>query len=247
MIAPRTFGSLFAGIGGIDLGLERAGWECKWQVENDSYCQRVLAKHWPDVPKYGDIKELSGKELSPVNMISAGFPCQDLSVAGKRKGIHGERSGLFFELMRIVRVVRPRFLLLENVPGLLAQSEWMGAVLEELAKSGYDAEWNCIPAAAVGAPHHRDRWYLVAHNKPCKHSAKIFAGKIAPHNDFTSWNTRRNELDGMHGIEWCNSYSEIRGTMDGIPHGLDRIGLIGNAVIPQVAEWIGRRILEAMK
>ena len=128
-MSKPTFGSLFAGIGGIDLGLERAGWECKWQVEIDDYCQRVLAKHWPDVPRFGDITSLDGSELAPVDMIVGGFPCQDLSVAGKREGIKGDRSGLFFELARLLRVVRPRYVLLENVPGLLARPEWMGAVL----------------------------------------------------------------------------------------------------------------------
>jgi DNA (cytosine-5)-methyltransferase 1 len=149
-----TFGSLFAGIGGMDLGLERAGMVCRWQVEIDDYCRRVLAKHWPDVPKYGDIREVTGGELERVDLICGGFPCQDISNAGKRAGIDGERSGLWSEYIRLVRVLRPRYVLVENVAALLGRG--IDRVLGDLAASGYDAEWDCIPAAAVGAPHLRE-------------------------------------------------------------------------------------------
>ena len=154
------FGSLFAGIGGLDLGFERAGFECRWQVEIDDYAQAVLRKHWPDVPKYRDVRECGAHNLEQVDGIIGGFPCQDLSVAGKGAGINGTRSGFFFELTRIVREVGPRFVVLENVSALLHRG--MGDVLGELAESGYNAQWDCIPAAAVGAPHLRDRIFIVA-------------------------------------------------------------------------------------
>jgi len=155
-----TFGSLFAGIGGIDLGLERAGWTCKWQVEIDPYCQAVLKKHWPTVPKFGDVRKLSGKELCSVDLIAGGFPCQPVSTAGKQRGKEDPRW-LWPQFARIISVLRPRFVLVENVPGLFTHG--FGEVLGGLAACGYDAEWDCIPAATFGAPHLRYRIFIVAH------------------------------------------------------------------------------------
>ncbi len=152
-----TFGSLFAGIGGIDLGLERAGWECRWQVEYDPFCQHVLAHHWPDVPRYGDIRAVDWSMVEPVDLIAGGFPCQPFSNAGKRRGKDDERW-LWPEFFRCVRALRPRFVLVENVPGFLQPHGGLGELLGDLASFGYDAEWDCIPAAAVGAPHRRDRF-----------------------------------------------------------------------------------------
>jgi len=137
-----TFGSLFAGIGGMDLGLERAGMECRWQVEINPYCRGVLARHWPNVKRYGDIRELTGNDLERVDLIGGGFPCQDVSQAGRRAGIGGQRSGLYAEMLRLVSGLRPRFVLMENVTGLLVRG--MGRVLGDLAEIGFDAEWDCI-------------------------------------------------------------------------------------------------------
>ncbi len=153
-------GSLFSGIGGLDLGLERAGWEVKWQVENDEWCTRVLAKHWPNVPKYGDIKEVSGYDLEEVDLIAGGFPCQPVSLAGKREA-EADLRWLWPEFLRIVSEVRPRFVLVENVPGLLTKG--MARVIGDLSSCGYDTEWDCIPAAAVGAPHLRLRVFIFAY------------------------------------------------------------------------------------
>ena len=155
-----TVGSLFSGIGGFDLGLERAGHEILWQVENDPYCQKVLAKHWPDIPCYGDIHDVGKHNLEKVDMICGGFPCQPVSVAGKRKGQDDDRW-LWPEFGRLIRELRPRYVLVENVPGLLIRG--MGDVLGDLAKLGYDAEWGCVSAASVGAPHLRKRIFIVAH------------------------------------------------------------------------------------
>jgi DNA (cytosine-5)-methyltransferase 1 len=159
-----TFGSLFAGIGGIDLGLERAGMTCKWQVEIDPWCRQVLAKHWPDVRRYEDVKAVGGDTLEPVELIAGGFPCQDVSVAGQGAGIKdGTRSGLWSEFHRIIRELRPRYVLVENVPGLFANG--MGRVLGDLAEIGYDAEWEVLSAADVGAPHLRKRVFIVAYSE----------------------------------------------------------------------------------
>src|SRR5262245_18041782 len=124
-----TFGSLFSGIGGIDVGLARAGWICRWQVENDPFCQKILAKHWPEVKRYRDITKLTGSELETVDLLAGGFPCQDLSQAGKRAGIEGTRSGLWFEYARLVGQLRPRYVLIENVAGRLVYDgmrRWAG-------------------------------------------------------------------------------------------------------------------------
>ena len=178
------FGSLFAGIGGIDLGLERAGMTCRWQIEIDEYARQVLAKHWPDVPRYSDITEVDGRVLEPVDLIAAGFPCQDISYAGKGAGLDGERSGLFWETIRMVRQCQPRYVLLENVAALLTRG--LDRVLGTLAEIGYDAEWHCIPAAAVGAPHIRDRVFIIATNTDapfdvCREAATETNQSIAGH------------------------------------------------------------------
>lgn len=154
-------GSLFSGIGGFDLGLERAGFKTAWFCEQDEFCQRVLRKHWPDVPIYDDITTLRGQDVEPVDALCGGFPCQDLSYAGKGAGIEGERSGLWSEYARLIGELRPRYVFVENVPALLTRG--LGRVVGDLAALGYDAEWDCIPASAVGAPHRRDRVWLVAY------------------------------------------------------------------------------------
>jgi DNA (cytosine-5)-methyltransferase 1 len=159
---PLTFGSLFAGIGGFDLGFERAGFQCRWQVEIDEYATKILKKHWPKVQRQRDIRECSASNLQRVDCIIGGFPCQDISYAGRGAGLEGERSGLFFEAVRLVRELQPRTIVLENVAALLTRG--LDRVLGTLAEIGYDAQWHCIPAAAVGAPHIRDRVFIIAYS-----------------------------------------------------------------------------------
>ena len=160
---------LFAGIGGFSLGLERTGgFETVAFCEIDTYAGKVLKKHWPDVPLFTDINELTNERLKEADIypdvITGGFPCQDLSVAGKQAGIDGERSGLWGEFARLIGEVRPRYAIVENVPALLCgdRGRWFGRVLGDLAQIGYDAEWHCIPASHLGAPHQRDRVWIVA-------------------------------------------------------------------------------------
>ena len=161
------FGSLFSGIGGMDLGLERAGMECVWQVEIEPFCQRVLSKHWPDVQKYEDIQDVESDMLAPVDLICGGFPCPPVSNANpEKKGADDERW-LWPEFRRIVRDTLPEWVLVENVPGL--RSTWdgrlFGGILRDLADCGYDAEWESISAKAIGAPHLRWRVFIVAHSE----------------------------------------------------------------------------------
>lgn len=250
-----TVGELFAGIGGLGLGLERAGMEVKWAVEYDPYAAAVYRKNFPDVLMVEqDITTVDFGTLSPVDLIAGGFPCQDISYAGKGAGIEGSRSGLWKELWGAIRDVRPRLVLVENVPALLSRG--LGVVLGDLASIGYDAEWDCIPAAAVGAPHRRDRVFVVAYSQrksndqyvgvrrvPIKglkgagewgtHWLKLIvaSGDVAP----SEWKDER------HGVD---SRPLLVRDDDGVPGRLDRLRCLGNAVVPQVAEFVGRRIME---
>jgi DNA (cytosine-5)-methyltransferase 1 len=153
---------LFSGIGGFSLGLERAGMKTIAFCEIDPYCRKVLAKHWPGVKIHEDVKQLDGNQyVGAVDVICGGFPCQDISVAGKGVGLSGERSGLWREYARLIRQIRPRYVIVENVAALLSRG--MGDVLGDLAEIGYDAEWHCISAAYVGLPQLRDRIWIVAY------------------------------------------------------------------------------------
>jgi DNA (cytosine-5)-methyltransferase 1 len=159
-VADLTVGSLFSGIGGLDLGLERAGMKVIWQSEIDPYCCRVLAKHWPNVPNLGDVTKVDWSSVERPDVICGGYPCQPFSLAGSRAGENDARH-LWPHMVGAIRALRPRFAIMENVPGHLSLG--FGRVLGDLAESGYDTEWDCIPAAAVGAPHRRDRVFVVAY------------------------------------------------------------------------------------
>lgn len=225
-------GSLFTGIGGLDLGLERAGMEIRWQVEIDPFCRAVLEKHWPHVPKYGDIREVKGDELEPVDLICGGFPCQPVSIAGRRLG-EADPRWLWPEFARIVRVVRPKYVLVENVPGLLSRG--MGNVLGALAEMGYDAEWFVFPAKAVGAAHLRERVFIFAHPPGSGLERCRLSGFFpsAPLERITR--------------ETLLSESAVVRSRNGVPYYVDRIRALGNAVVPQVAEAIGRAIITHSK
>lgn len=263
----------------MDLGLERAGWTCRWQVEIDPFCQRVLAQHWPEVARYGDIKTLDLERLEHVDLLCGGFPCQPVSVAGKRLA-QADARWLWPEFSRVVRALRPRLVLVENVPGLLGRG--FGDVVGDLAASGYDAEWDCIPASAVGAPHRRDRVWLLAYANGNEWSAdsresdtgsnrrndalRGVAPRTFPHADRhrtmgddgdrhnSKWHPaaplqeRRYVLAGTLGSTWWTCEPSVARLVDGLSDGLDRHReAYGNAVVPQVAEWIGRRLMAAMR
>lgn len=229
--------SLFSGIGGLELGLERAGMTTVGQVEIDPFCQRVLAKHWPEVPRHDDVRTAPGwwrsEQRPPVHVVVGGFPCQDVSAAGRRAGIEGEQSGLWAAMAAVVRDLRPRYVIVENTPGLLARG--MGRVVGDLASLGYDAEWDCVPAAAVGAPHLRARVWLLAYPGGQRGQADhaLQAGWPLP------------ELRA-----WWQTEPGVDRVADGVPRGLaGRLnglnGRYGNAVVPQVAEHVGRMIMNS--
>lgn len=252
-----TFGSLFAGIGGMDLGLERARMTCKWQVEIDDYATKILERHWPNVIRYQDVRDCGAHNLKPVDLICGGFPCQDISNAGKRAGIKGKQSGLWSEFHRIICELRPKYVLVENVSALLVRG--MGTVLGDLAKSGYDAEWQSLPASALGAPHGRDRLFIVAYS-PLHRSRNENQGTVFGANQGRTFSRmgyggslvgRRTYASSK--VAWNNSTWQdnggrqvgalLVGVVDGVPHRVDRLKTLGNAVVPQVAEWIGQQIM----
>ena len=228
-------GSLFSGIGGIDLGLERAGMKIAWQVEIDEWCRRVLAKHWPDVPKFGDIRDCGAHNLSPVDVLAGGFPCQPVSFAGFGLAQDDDRW-LWPEYARLIRELRPRFVLVENVAALLHRG--FGDVLSDLAAAGYDATWDCLRASEFGAHHERERVYLLAYPNEGDGEARMGYQRDWARSLFEEGYRERDAL-------WLQTPCARRRVDDGIPHRLyeSRVGGLGNAVVPQIVEWIGRRIM----
>ncbi len=292
-----TFGSLFAGIGGFDLGLERAGMECRWQVEIDAYASSVLAKHWPRVTRWGDVRTfpVGNPAEWQVDLICAGVPCQPVSHAGKQKGASDDRW-MWGEALRVVADLSPRFFVAENPIGLLNHDggRTFHGILRAFASVGYVCEWHVIAAADVGAPHRRERVWLVAHadSVPCTAGQSRRAGervsgsssgsqgwqdegqagafardcradvadadggrrkrkRLAQHSDqqgspgdifngCSSWG-RRARPDGCRK-QWKTEPAVGR-VAHGIPNRVDRLRCLGNAVVPQVAEVIGRAII----
>lgn len=239
-VRPLRVGDAFAGIGGMSLGLHMAGgFETRWFIEVDEFCQRVLAKHWPDVPQYGDILDVRGSDLPAIDVLTAGFPCQPVSNAGKRLGTADERR-LWPEVARFIREIRPRYVLLENVSALLGRG--MGDVLGSLAACGFDCEWDCIPAAAVGAPHPRDRVWVLAHTHGTRPRDTEEIDARFKRNG--GWNAPARS-------SWWDVEPDVGRVVHGVPSRMDRrrqrdrIGALGNAVVPQVVAHVARRILEA--
>jgi len=265
-------GSLFSGIGGLDLGLERSGFEIAWQIEIDDFCQKILRKHWPNVPKYQDVFSVDFVGLPKVDLLCGGFPCQPVSYAGKRRGSQDERW-LWPEFNRAICEIKPRWILVENVPGLLSaeNGRLFGGILRDLAAGGYDVEWDCIPAAAFGAPHLRYRVFLVAYSNQIRWHGWTRTSRQSWRTEFEN-GSKNGESDVAHSNEQgleifsCQSknfISELKATKrggewwrwwstepnvgrmaHGVPSRVDRIRGLGNAVVPQIAEWIGKLILQ---
>jgi len=280
---------LFSGIGGFSLGLERTGgFKTVAFCEIDPFCRRVLAKHWPEVPCYEDVCTLNADTLArdgiAVDVICGGFPCQDISNAGKCLGIEGERSGLWSEYARIIGELRPRHVIVENVAALLGRG--LGRVLGDLAAIGYDAWWDCIPASAIGAPHQRDRLWLVAYPSSARlHHGKLQSG-ICGEAQFSNggeaalvggeaWGRQEVLADAIGGGRpgqgqlvhaghpaahgegkatqlvnggigsiW-SAEPDVGRVANGVPDRSHRLRALGNAVVPQIPELIGRAILAA--
>lgn len=234
---------LFAGQGGFSLGLERTGgFETVAFCEIEPFPRKVLAKHWPGVPCYEDVTIADFSALGPVDLVTAGFPCQDISHAGKGAGLAGERSGLFWHIIRTAGLVGWPKLLLENVAGLLDRG--LGEVLGALASVGYDTEWHCIPASAVGAPHRRDRiWIIADANGPRRERPVQDYGLSVGKAEAFTVNSDASP-DG-----WCRMAERSAPLRDGngLSVGMERsrVKTCGNSVVPQIPEIWGRAILQA--
>ncbi len=265
-----SIGSLFSGIGGLELGLERAGLgDVIWQVEADEFRREILARHWPDARRFKDVRSASAihgescdldedcacesPRMDRVDLICGGFPCQDIASHGKRAGLAGERSGLWHEMKRIIFEVNPRWVVIENVEALRRRG--LDVVLADLAESGFDAEWQTVRAADVGAPHGRSRLFVVAYRTEERRS------KLGEAHDL-DWNLARRNVahrrgagfpPGRDDLDLWNSKRSagrpvpgFRRMADGIPGRVDRIAALGDAVVPAVAEVIGEVIADAL-
>lgn len=238
-----TVGSLFSGVGGMDLGLERAGMDVRWQCEIDRGASRILVERWPGAPNLGDITKVDFRDVPPIDVLAGGFMCTDLSVLGYQKGIEGEtRSGITWRgMVRAIRTLRPRYVLVENVSALLTggDGDWFATVLRELAESGYDAEWDCIPATAVGAPHIRDRVFVVAYPADIPVQEPVLARPRRLQRK--SRRVGRFDVPGHH---WETNQPPMVGMAYGLSGWVDVSRALGNAVVPQVAELIGGWIID---
>ncbi len=231
--------------------------------EIDPYCRAVLRKHWPELPIHEDVRTLTASDVGAIDVICGGFPCQDISVAGRRAGIDGEKSGLWGEYARLIDDVRPNYVIVENVSNLLNRG--IERVLGDLAQIRYDTEWHCIPAAAVGAPHRRDRVWIVAYpnssglegttserseawarrddgfceSKPTRGSALSDANGARRYGQ----GIRRAITDGN---KWAIE-PDVGRVAHGVPSRVDRLRALGNAVVPQVVQAIGEAIMSQVR
>jgi DNA (cytosine-5)-methyltransferase 1 len=275
---------LFSGIGGFSLGLERAGMETIAFCEFDEHAQKVLRKHWPDVPIHSDVRSLNGHDYrGTVDVVTGGFPCQDLSSAGAQSGFGGERSSLYIEMLRVISECRPRFAIFENVTGLLTgdSGRWFAKFLYDLAEIGFDAEWHCITASDIGAHHHRDRVWVVAYPNEAqlqrgsiservqkelaqshgrsgsRSTSKVLADSMCQRQQGQreSINSQCKEKDsnwetGKSEYERVGQIWEIEPPVGRVVDGVwdksysYRLARLGNSVVPQIPEIIGRAIME---
>lgn len=269
---------LFSGIGGFSLGLERAGMETIAFCEIDENCHKVLNKHWPDIPIHTDVKKLKGKDFKNIDVICGGFPCQDISTAGTKKGLKHDgkrtRSGLWEEFKRVIEEIEPRYAIIENVANL--RSLGLNQVIKDLWKIGFMCEWHIISARSIGACHLRERVWIIAypHDKRTQiqikreHSAKQMLGSFikkggARESEFTNsdlprfWEPFTSEKASLGRWaeasasfrDWWQIKPSVRRVDDGLSRGLDktrkeRVKQLGNSVVPQIPELIGRMILE---
>ncbi len=254
-----TIGSLFAGIGGIDLGFERAGFKTLWQVEIDPYCRKVLERHFPEAERFEDVREVGKHNLKPVDVICGGFPCQDISNAGDQAGIDGLRSGLWSEFHRVIRILRPRYAFIENVAALVGLG--LERVLCDLAAIGYDAEWQLVSAADIGASHWRSRIWILAYPGCAGIHERGFDSDALSEVPILR-GTPRHELPREQSISE-KVLAQLRGTragshphweiepdlarvVDGVPKRMDRIRGCGNAVVPQIPELYAKEIIKCL-
>lgn len=237
-------GSCFAGIGGFELGLERAIPNSKtvWQVEQNAYCQSVLRNHWPNATMYNDVRTVGAHNLEKIDLLCGGFPCQDISIAGKQKGIYdGQKSNLWWQLHRIISEIRPRIICLENVANILRLGG--AAVVGSLAQIGYDCEWTVIRSGSdFGLPHIRKRWFCIAYPTGFRQQGQ---GKHR-HSQYSKKNTNWKTSGFISAIQ-RNALPYVCNTHNGLPRSLARqmMKALGNAIVPQASEWVGRQIVQS--
>lgn len=262
-----TIGSLFSGIGGLELGLERAGLgPTLWQVEKEPFCRAVLEKHWPKVQRYVDVATFT--PTTPVELLCGGFPCQDISSAGKGAGLAGKRSGLWFEFARVIESIKPRWVVVENVAS--GARWWVDQVCTHLEQLGYEALPFPISAQVVGAPHLRDRIFIIAYaiGETIRDKSKWVPprwatqriqgeGQADPLDYGKAWHPSDTHPQGkpamprdatqMAGVSELGGNApswppipDICGVDDGLPNRVDRLQALGNSVVPQCAEVIGQ-------
>jgi len=256
---------LFSGIGGFALAARWAGFETIGFCEIDKYAQKVLKKNFPGVPIYEDVTKLNGSQFKDIYLLTGGFPCQDISIAGKGAGIEGERSGLWTELHRIISEVRPKYALIENVPALTFRGGTR--VIGDLTEIGYDCEWQIVGADDVGAPHRRKRIWIVAYSNPGlskRENKGIFTGgnstdngsKDVPYSKSKrvegcgSGREQESHTHGQEGLPLCEGERSraanwlpepsVGRVVNGLPNRVDRLKGLGNAIVPQVAYEIMR-------
>ena len=267
-------GSCFSGIGGFELGLHWAipNLSTQWQIEQNAYCQGILRKHWPDSKIYNDIQTINTAELSDIDMLCGGFPCQNISNAGLKNGIHGEKSGLFWSMLRIIGDFRDQgrkipILLLENVAAITLPNRGLSEVLGSISQIGYSIEYFTLKASDFGAPHQRERWFAVAYsNSNSKSSCSL--NETSLERDAPNSNSKYSKKQPMYSYSMgkthmfkrrssqnngknCRNYwkkgstqSPLCSVDDGISDRLARLKSLGNAIVPQCSEWIGERLIE---
>lgn len=240
-------GSLFSGIGGLELGLEMSGLgDTAWQVELDPACQEVLAKRWPRATRYDCIQNVGNHNLSPVDILCGGFPCQDVSGAGKSTGISGSRSGLWTEFARIIGELKPEWIVVENVAS--GAKQWVNDVIRDLGRQGYDALPIPITAQDVSAPHLRRRVFIVAHSNrfPIRNQSEWMSWRreIALQGKGKAFAVDEGSPGHLTRAPGWQARPEIRGVDDGLPRRVDRLKQLGNSVVPECAEVIGWVIRE---
>ena len=240
--------ALFAGAGGRILGGHLLGWRTVCAVEWEAYPASVLLARQndgllPPFPIWDDVQTFDGKAWAGiVDVISGGFPCQDISYAGKGAGLHGEKSSLFFEAIRVVRELKPRAVVIENVAELTVRG--LDRVLCEIAKSGYDAEWRTFSCYEFGGHHRRERVFIVA-TRPHSNSFRL-QGRTHSH-EAAFWSNEeftRLVRDVLRSAVPAGKYGRVS---DGVPNRIHRLRGLGNAVAPQVAEWIGKQVVDYLE
>jgi DNA (cytosine-5)-methyltransferase 1 len=238
-----TVGSLCSGIGGLDLGLERAGLKVIWQSEIDPYCNKVLKKHWPKVPNYGNIKDINWTTVPRPDVICGGYPCQPFSTAGKRLGSDDPRH--LWPWVRIaISELRPQYAILENVRGHLSMGGLQ--VIGELAEVGYDAQWRTVSAAGLGAPHRRDRVIIVAYpTGKCSNGRQPGSNNAQSAEKGLQKQIRTSGTNAAHFANYWQVEPDVGRVANGVSARVDRLRGLGNAVVPQVAEYIGRLVMAA--